>query len=270
MREQGKIAHQIKKMASTDPAAALSDADLLTQEAISVLEASVAAQVSANLWSRCACISSAFAAGNALNAQPHDISCCYSLQVAGNFYNQRANRGLLRLYQIHPARANATILTSVLVKALMALPEPDFLLSLYLIPEAEHTPVITMLISLEALLQKGKFAGFWALLNSAEAASTRAVTTQVAGFENAIRDFIIAALNRTYSTVEKDVLAAALGVADATGLCASKGWGVEEGSGRIQLPALPENTARPKRRDEESTGLKYSEIAGLVQSLSRQ
>jgi translation initiation factor 3 subunit K len=175
---------------------------------------------------------------------------------------------LLRLYALHPARANSAILSSVLIKALMALPDPDFLLSLYLIPESSHTPLITLLVSLEALLQKGKFAAFWNLLNAAEEAANRTAIQQVPGFEDAVREFVVGALNRTYNTVEKSVLAASLGVADASAICSARGWQTE--GSLVHLPGVPENTPRPKKRDEETTGLRYSEIAGIVQSLTRQ
>ncbi|TQD93692.1 hypothetical protein C1H46_020696 [Malus baccata] len=50
-------------------------------------------------------------------------------------YSLDANLCPLRLYQVEPDRMSTQIIARILVKALMAMPSPDFSLCLFLIPE---------------------------------------------------------------------------------------------------------------------------------------
>lgn len=56
-------------------------------------------------------------------------------QVSCQTYSLDANLCLLRLYQFEPDRMNIQIVARILIKALMAMPAPDFSLCLFLIPE---------------------------------------------------------------------------------------------------------------------------------------
>jgi hypothetical protein len=191
----------------------------------------------------------------------HSLTASYALplspQVASGTYNLRANRGLLRLYQMHPGRANAEVTALLLTKALMALPEPDFVQSVFLLasggklPQQHQTEAVKALIELDAALQKAQFRAFWEKAGSAEC---RALLERVPGFSDAIRSFILGALNRTCQKVETKVLAEALNVADAASFAASKGWAVE--GSLVTLPPTPETSARPaKTKREEEGGL---------------
>eukprot|EP00967_Tisochrysis_lutea_P055552 scaffold69906_cov33-Tisochrysis_lutea.AAC.1 len=50
-------------------------------------------------------------------------------------YELETNLALLKLYQFHPDQSDTAAIARVLVKALMALPDPDYLMCTYLIPE---------------------------------------------------------------------------------------------------------------------------------------
>lgn len=71
------------------------------------------------------------------------------------------------------------------VQALTALPENHFSQFLYLLPERKHSSgIVSVLISMENLLQAANFGDFWTLASDAEA---RAFLDQVHGFDDAIR-----------------------------------------------------------------------------------
>lgn len=56
-------------------------------------------------------------------------------------YSLEANLALLKLYQFFPTRANREVIALILVKALTQLPQNDFLLYSYVIPERIVRPL---------------------------------------------------------------------------------------------------------------------------------
>merc|ERR1712087_1040243 len=56
-------------------------------------------------------------------------------QCADGTYDLDCNLAVLKLYQFHPERNNVMIVAKILAKALMKLPDTDYLLCSYLIPE---------------------------------------------------------------------------------------------------------------------------------------
>ncbi|KAG5546957.1 hypothetical protein RHGRI_012852 [Rhododendron griersonianum] len=68
-----------------------------------------------------------------VNVNPITVVC--HNQVSSQTYSLDANLCLLRLYQFEPERLSTQIVARILVKALMAMPAPDFSLCLFLIPE---------------------------------------------------------------------------------------------------------------------------------------
>jgi hypothetical protein len=231
-------------------------------------------------------------------------------------YSAKANRGLLKLYQMFPARLNQDVVTTILVKvraiepeylfviisrartpfplpsslqSLTALPEPDYLLASYLVPESlRSSEALTSLSELERKLQVGQFGSFW---TSAKEDSARALLGRVAGVDDAVRLFIARAIERTYQRIDLGSLAAAVDVvrvddvsnlepcrfiaspfcaavvqADAAAFSRAQGWTVD--GGEAALPLSADNTQRPKQSVGQD-GVKYSEIAGLINTLSR-
>ncbi len=56
-------------------------------------------------------------------------------QVEKGTYHLEANLAVLKFYQFHPEKANKFLIGSILIKALMNLPNTDFLMCSYLVPE---------------------------------------------------------------------------------------------------------------------------------------
>jgi len=57
-------------------------------------------------------------------------------QCKDGSYDLDNNLAVLKLYQFHPEKSNSAVVARILVKALMHLPETDYLMCTYLIPEA--------------------------------------------------------------------------------------------------------------------------------------
>ncbi|OIW19326.1 hypothetical protein TanjilG_26025 [Lupinus angustifolius] len=165
-------------------------------------------------------------------------------QVSSQTYSLDANLCLLRLYQFEPEKTSSQIVARILVKALMAMPAPDFSLCLFLIPErVQMEEQFKTLIVLSHYLETGRFRQFWD-----EAAKNRHIVEAVPGFEQAIQNYAIHVLSLTYQKVPRTVLAEAI---NTEGLSldkflehqvATSGWAIEKGSqGRGQLIVLPRN-----------------------------
>ncbi|KAG0503873.1 hypothetical protein HPP92_003945 [Vanilla planifolia] len=143
-----------------------------------------------------------------------------------------ANLCLLRLYQFEPQRMNTEIVARILIKALMAMPAPDFSLCLFLIPEqVQMEEQFKALIVLSHYLETARFPQFWD-----EVAKNRHMLEVVPGFEQAIQAYAIHTLSLTYQKMPRPVLAEAVNL---EGLSldkfleyqvANNGWGLEKGS----------------------------------------
>ncbi|KAL5572292.1 hypothetical protein UlMin_021889 [Ulmus minor] len=164
-------------------------------------------------------------------------------QVSSQTYSLDANLCLLRLYQFEPERMSTQIVARILVKALMAMPAPDFSLCLFLIPErVQMEEQFKTLIVLSHYLETGRFRQFWD-----EASKSRHIVEAVPGFEQAIQAYAIHVLSLTYQKVPRSVLAEAINI---EGLSLDKflehhvtnsGWILEKGHGKGQLIVVPPN-----------------------------
>ncbi|GKB66831.1 eukaryotic translation initiation factor 3 subunit K, partial [Tanacetum coccineum] len=105
--------------------------------------------------------------------------------------------------QFEPERMSTQIVARILIKALMAMPAPDFSLCLFLIPErVQMDEQFKTLILLFDYLETAKFRQFWD-----EAAKARHILDLVPGFEQAIRNYAIHVLSLTYQKLPSSVLA---------------------------------------------------------------
>ncbi|CAI0448154.1 unnamed protein product [Linum tenue] len=108
-----------------------------------------------------------------------DLENYVNEQVASQTYSLDANLCLLRLYQFEPERLSTQIVARILVKALMAMPAPDFSLCLFLIPErVQMEQPFKTLIVLSHYLETGGFRLFWD-----EAAKSRHIVDAVPGID---------------------------------------------------------------------------------------
>ncbi|KAJ8543385.1 hypothetical protein K7X08_005908 [Anisodus acutangulus] len=170
-----------------------------------------------------------------------DLENYVNEQVSSQTYNLDANLCLLRIYQFEPERMSTPIVARILVKALMAMPAPDFSLCLFLIPErVQMEEQFKTLIVLSHYLETARFRQFWD-----EAARSRQIVEVVPGFEQAIRAYAVHVLSITYQKVPRTILAEAINI---EGLSLDKflehhesnyGWVIEKGQGKGQLITLP-------------------------------
>jgi len=114
-------------------------------------------------------------------------------QLRTSSYNAEANRELLQLYALAPDMLKLDILARLLLKALMQLPSPDFVTSLYLLqPEKLHAlEPVRLLVKLHTLLDTCQFKKFWTELTAFRAnQSNQAIVNfqEVKDFDQHIRN----------------------------------------------------------------------------------
>ncbi|KAM1587516.1 hypothetical protein ACFX1X_026995 [Malus domestica] len=195
-----------------------------------------------------------------------DLENYVNEQVSSQTYSLDANLCLLRLYQFEPDRMSTQIVARILVKALMAMPSPDFSLCLFLIPErVQMEEQFKTLIVLSHYLETGRFSQFWD-----EASKNHHIVEAVPGFEHAIQDYAVHVLSLTYQRVPRSVLAEAINI---EGLAldkflehhvANSGWILEKGQGRGQLIVLPRNEFnRPELKKNTDDGIPLEHVARI-------
>ena len=124
-------------------------------------------------------------------------------------------------YQFNHDLYNPDVVINILIKALLASPLPDFNLCISLLddrpPNAtldEPDPLpslLPVLNDLYALLQQCKFPAFWDLFHSESLDSLRDnYTVECVGFEDAIRDVAIRAVQATFTRIGTERLSSYL------------------------------------------------------------
>ncbi|KAI9486246.1 MAG: armadillo-type protein [Benjaminiella poitrasii] len=159
-------------------------------------------------------------------------------QCESGEYDLEANLAILKLYQFNPSLAKEPIIVKILVKALTAIPAPDFNLCLYLLAEHAHLKSIEKLTELQQLLEQARYAKFWQ-------ADLKPWVAVVPDFEANIRQVIARVMAMSYQTINASSLAANLGLSgDAFNkFCESQGWQSVAGD-LIQIPINKGNEAK--------------------------
>ena len=150
-------------------------------------------------------------------------------QCADNHYDLEANLTILRLYQFRmntefgeeesDKDAIKKVIIKILLKALTALPNTDFILCKSLIhpslldEETNNDDELKHVLNLHQLLETCNFEEFWTILRTEPA-----VYLNITGFEDSIRKFICYVVKITYQTMRKDLLGKILGGLDETQL----------------------------------------------------
>ena len=170
-------------------------------------------------------------------------------QCSSQSYDLDANLATLKLYQFHPDQLKATVVVKILIKALMNLPNTDFLLCTYLIPERvlDAAP-ISSICSVAGLLETCKFREFWGAIGPLQAELAAAP-----GFDAAVRSFILTTFEITYQGVPTAHLKASLGLTDDAALGAlvkERGWTISGDLVKVSLNA--NNQPRPKQVQAEA------------------
>ncbi|KAG6588109.1 Eukaryotic translation initiation factor 3 subunit K [Cucurbita argyrosperma subsp. argyrosperma] len=195
-----------------------------------------------------------------------DLENYVNEQVSSETYSLDANLCLLRLYQFEPERMSTQIVARILVKALMAIPAPDFSLCLFLIPErVQMEDQFKTLIILSHYLETGKFRQFWD-----EAAKNRHIVEAVPGFEQAIQAYAVHVLSLTYQKVPRSVLAEAINIEGLSldkfleHQVANSGWILEKGHGKGQLIVIPPNEFNhPELKKKSSDSIPLEHITRI-------
>ncbi|KAI3447254.1 hypothetical protein Pfo_003919 [Paulownia fortunei] len=195
-----------------------------------------------------------------------DLENYVNEQVSSQTYSLNANLCLLRLYQFEPERMSTQIVARILIKALMAMPAPDFSLCLFLISErVQMEEQFKTLIVFSHYLETARFRQFWD-----EAAKSRHILEVVPGFEQAIQAYAIHVLSLTYQKVPRSVLAEAINI-EGPSLdkfldhhLANSGWEFEKNQSRGQLIILPCNEFNcPELKKSTADGVPLEHIARI-------
>ena len=120
-------------------------------------------------------------------------------QCAKNTYDLDCNLAVLKLYQFHPDTTNVSVVSKILLKAMMSLPSTDYITCTYLIPERvvrafsppppcspreiwpaqlgsrcaqQEMELIASIATLASLLEACSFRQFWKAVRRRRATST--------------------------------------------------------------------------------------------------
>ena len=182
-------------------------------------------------------------------------------QCAKGSYDLEANLAVLKLYQFHPDKNNVGVVAKILVKALMNLPNTDFLLCTYLIPDrVQELEPIASIATLATLLETCAFRKVWQSLTPLDE-----LVRGVPGFEDALRRFILDTMQITYQSIPEAHLRESLNVgSDAVPkIISERGWTREGALVRVQLNA--DNTAKPRKLDEGEM-LRFDQMSKILAS----
>ncbi|XP_054154454.1 eukaryotic translation initiation factor 3 subunit K-like [Oppia nitens] len=128
-------------------------------------------------------------------------------QSEDNYYDIEANLAVLKLYQFNPKETKKTTVVKILLKALTALPNTDFVLCKCLIDsQLLEDDTIKGIQRLHELLETCHFEVFWK-----ELLENPLLYKGIVGFEDSIRKFICHVIQITYQTIKKTSLSVLLG-----------------------------------------------------------
>eukprot|EP00123_Amoebidium_parasiticum_P000618 comp11465_c0_seq1/m.5906 comp11465_c0_seq1/g.5906 ORF comp11465_c0_seq1/g.5906 comp11465_c0_seq1/m.5906 type:complete len:227 (-) comp11465_c0_seq1:465-1145(-) len=166
-------------------------------------------------------------------------------QVATNTCDMEANLATLKLYQFNPQCAQRDIIVLILIKGVMSLPSPDVNLCFSLLStdmlENEHVKQITYL---SQLLETCHFREFWSELPGSSIVFNH---TQVLGFDDAIRKYIISVLSISYQQIQRQLLRDFLNLQEGEldAMIKANGW-VDKPNGLVSLETNLEADLKPR------------------------
>ncbi|KAL3830074.1 hypothetical protein ACJIZ3_018876 [Penstemon smallii] len=196
-----------------------------------------------------------------------DLENYVNEQVSSETYSLNANLCLLRLYQFEPERMSTQIVARILIKALMAMPAPDFSLCLFLIPErVQMEEQFKTLIVLSHYLETARFRQFWD-----EATKNRHILEAIPGFEQAIQVYAVHLLSLTYQKIPRSVLAEAINIEGPSlekfvqDHVDNSGWTIEKNLSKGQLIIFPQNEFNhPELKKSSVDGVSLEHITRIL------
>ncbi|KAK2461783.1 hypothetical protein APHAL10511_006246 [Amanita phalloides] len=195
-------------------------------------------------------------------------------QIRSEEYDCLANLAILKLYQFNPDLYNPDVIINILIKALTAVPLPDFNLCISLLDERpinsaldEPDPLFSLLPSLKKLhnlLYRCRFPAFWKFYRSDELENLRDnYTVECAGFEKVIQDVAISAVIATFTRITTERLGSYLGLTgnDLDFYIQELGWIRDEVTSVINVPRNSDNQIEATIVQEH---IKLPQIAKII------
>eukprot|EP01097_Dermamoeba_algensis_P005270 TRINITY_DN3343_c0_g1_i3.p1 TRINITY_DN3343_c0_g1~~TRINITY_DN3343_c0_g1_i3.p1 ORF type:complete len:225 (+),score=47.83 TRINITY_DN3343_c0_g1_i3:33-677(+) len=190
-----------------------------------------------------------------------DLEAYLDKQLNEKTYDLEANLAILKLYQFSPDKIKPQIVAKIVVKALMNMPNPDFLFTSSLIPEKLYnSEPISLLINLARLLESCRFTEFWT-----ETSKVKELLSTVPGFDEAVRTFIISVLRMTYQTISKEYVGQLLNLSGAEldayvnqNRISSSTVGDKT---VLTFPLTEENQVKPKRVTEN---IRFDQLSKII------
>jgi translation initiation factor 3 subunit K len=176
----------------------------------------------------------------------------------------QANLALLKLYQFNESEVKLDVIATILTKALIMSPEPDFNLCLYLLNESIIADEkIASLIVLQQLIEEARFVEFWATVAS-DAVSREAVSG-VPDFYTAIRQLISNVVAAVYQVIDLNVLEKQLNLTgdELRRYIASQGWTLD--GNKVTIPVNEENEAKSSTQTES---IKLEQLGKILAHIS--
>jgi len=192
-----------------------------------------------------------------------DLIECLHSQIENDWYDCEINLAILKLYQFHPEEQNVNldVVLKILVKALMNLPDQDFQLCLYILPEQyQILEEVQNLVAIADKLERAQYKEFWRLLDE-----KKQLLAIVPGLERTLRRFILETVSLTYAEIPRKVLCDVLNVADSD-LQTLFDEEALKSEGFVKLEPNVENEAKPVSVERESH-LKLNQISPLISNL---
>ena len=127
-----------------------------------------------------------------------------SFGISNGVYDFEISKGLLKLYNVFPEDSKVEIIANCLILSLMNYPSIDFVSLSCLVPsKLQKKDFLKGLFSSAERLESCKFTEFWGLRNSD---GLKAHFNNVKGFDVAIRNFILGAIQQTCRNISSDKL----------------------------------------------------------------
>ncbi|RHZ79806.1 hypothetical protein Glove_140g90 [Diversispora epigaea] len=182
-------------------------------------------------------------------------------QLQNEEYDLMANLAILKLYQFNPHLVNEHVIINILVKALTAIPNPDFNLCLYLLHESSLADEsITKLTELQQCLEQARFREFWEIYGDE---SCKELASEATGFEDAIRKVILTTITMAYQSISVNLLSSYLNYNPADkefeSFIQSRGLEIKEEV--VHIPKNADNDAKPTVIREN---IKFEQLTKVV------
>ena len=183
-------------------------------------------------------------------------------QSKENTYLKEANIVLLKMYNLFPECHHNLTVCLILLKALAALPDADFVLCKSLVPHTKHNdPGIDKILKMHQFLERCQFNEFWRFLKENED-----IIKGVTGFKESIITYIKGVIQLTYKSLHRELLSDLLYVRgkELDRVIAKEGWKLRE-DGVVQVKG-PEHTASVNKQFSSQNQFSVQKVSNSLYS----